>query len=129
MCFNMPDAIDPQLSLFRRQYFQLFEPDFLAWPPAALLKEAGVQSWLYKNLFDDEKNSRLPPQRYQVRVLKPLIGRIEKAIDDPEEDVGFDAARSYCLLSLITETSIGDLFRQARSIPCLSMPSDFPFHR
>lgn len=80
--------MDPQLLLFRRQYYQLFEPDFLAWPPKQLLRDPTVQAWLYAYLFDSDKNSRMPPERYQLRVLKPLASKIEKAIEDPEEDVG-----------------------------------------
>lgn len=80
--------MDPQISLFRRQYLQLFEPDFLAWPPKQLLRDADIQSWLYANLFDSEKHTMLPPERYQLRVLKPLLSKIEQAIEDPEEDVG-----------------------------------------
>ena len=80
--------MDPQLQLFRRQYLQLFEPDFLSWPPKQLLRNADVQAWLFKNLFDHERNARLPSERYQLRVLKPLLAKIEQAIEDPEEDVG-----------------------------------------
>jgi hypothetical protein len=82
--------MDPQLILFRRQYLQIFEPDFLAWPPKQLLRDAHVQAWLFTHLFDSEKNSMLPPERYQLRVLKPLLANIEQAIEDPEEDVGID---------------------------------------
>ena len=80
--------MDSQLLLFRRQYFQLFEPDFLAWPPKQLLKDMGIQRWLYNHLFNVDENSYLPPARYQYRVLKPLVAKIEQAIVDPEEDVG-----------------------------------------
>jgi protein-lysine N-methyltransferase EEF2KMT len=80
--------MDPQLVVFRRQYYQLFEPDFLAWPPKQLLKDADVQAWIYNNLFNHDNNVYLPPDRYQVRVLKPLLAKIEKSIEDPEEDVG-----------------------------------------
>ncbi|KAK8053087.1 hypothetical protein PG996_012388 [Apiospora saccharicola] len=79
--------IDQRLVIFRRQYLQLFEPDFLAWPPLKLLKNADVQTWLYKNLFDASRVAHLPPARYQVRVLEPLIARIEKAIGNSEHDV------------------------------------------
>ncbi|CAJ2510879.1 Uu.00g065040.m01.CDS01 [Anthostomella pinea] len=72
--------IDTQLLLFRRQYLQLFEPDFLAWPPPQLLRSSDAQTWLHKNLFDESRNPRLPPARYQLRVLQPLVTRIEKAI-------------------------------------------------
>ena len=80
--------MDSQLLLFRRQYFQLFEPDFLAWPPEQLLRDPSVQAWLYRNLFSSDKSRYLPPERYQVRVLKSLVAKVEQAIEDPEEDVG-----------------------------------------
>lgn len=79
--------IDPQLLLFRRQYFQLVDPEFLAWPPKELLRLADAQQWLYRNLLDQNRIARMPRERYQLRVLKPLLARIEKAIIDPEEDV------------------------------------------
>ncbi|KAI0539421.1 putative methyltransferase-domain-containing protein [Xylaria digitata] len=78
--------VDLQLRLLRRQYFQLFEPDFLAWPHPQLLRRGDAQAWLFKHLFDESRNPRLPPERYQLRVLRPLIARIEKAIQDPDED-------------------------------------------
>ncbi|KAK6435792.1 hypothetical protein LTR95_008022 [Oleoguttula sp. CCFEE 5521] len=80
------DGIDPQLLIFRRQYLQLFEPAFLAWPPKQLLRDADVQSWLYKHLFNTAVHSYLPSGRYQLRVLKPLLAKIEKAIEDPNQD-------------------------------------------
>ena len=80
--------MDPQLILFRRQYSQLFEPDFLAWPPERLLRDPNVQAWLYRKLFSVDKNHYLPPERYQVRVLKPLVAKIEQSIVNPDEDVG-----------------------------------------
>jgi hypothetical protein len=85
--------MDSGLRVFRRQYLQCLEPDFLAWPDPLLLKESDVQRWLYEQLFDTARISRLPPERYQFRVLKPLIARIERAIRDPEEDVGQHGGR------------------------------------
>ncbi|KAK5127965.1 hypothetical protein LTR85_005082 [Meristemomyces frigidus] len=93
--------MDSQLLLFRRQYYQLVEPDFLAWPPKQLLRDAGVQAWLYKKLFDADGNDRLPPARYQLRVLKPLLAKIEQAIEDPEEDEISDELMTH-LSSLIS---------------------------
>ncbi|KAI1381071.1 putative methyltransferase-domain-containing protein [Hypoxylon crocopeplum] len=78
--------LDPQLLLLRRQYMQLFEPDFLAWPPSKFLKDVDVQKWLYKHLFDPSRNSRLPPESYQMRVLKQLVAKIEKTIEDTGQD-------------------------------------------
>lgn len=80
--------MDAQLLLFRRQYFQLFEPGFLAWPPKQLLRDTSIQQWLYDNLFHEAKITMLPPDGYQLRVLKPLVKKIEESIVDPEEDVG-----------------------------------------
>lgn len=68
---------------------QLFEPDFLAWPPAKFLKNEDVQKWLYKHLFDESRNSRLPPESYQMRVLKQLVTKVEKVIASSEQDVSF----------------------------------------
>ena len=79
--------MDLQLRLFRRQYLQLFQHDFLSWPPKGLLKEADVQKWLYRNMFSPDCNDRLPPERYQFRVLKTLVTKIEQSVEDPEEDV------------------------------------------
>lgn len=87
--------MDPQLILFRRQYLQIFEPDFLSWPPKLLLKNADAQRWLYQNLFNQEENSYLPPERYQLRVLKPLLARIEQSVDNSEEDVGGRPVSQY----------------------------------
>ena len=81
--------MDPQLLLFRRQYLQTFESDFLAWPPKQLLKDNSVQTWLYNNLFDSDKNPLQPTLKYQIKVLKHLISKIEKSIEDTEEDVGW----------------------------------------
>ncbi|KAI0843259.1 putative methyltransferase-domain-containing protein [Hypoxylon sp. FL0890] len=73
--------VDPQLLLLRRQYMQLFEPDFLAWPPPKFLKGIDVQKWLYRYMFDPSRNPRLPPEGYQMRVLKRLIDKIETATE------------------------------------------------
>ncbi|KAF2862431.1 hypothetical protein K470DRAFT_256065 [Piedraia hortae CBS 480.64] len=74
-----------ELLVFRRQYLQLLEPEFLQWPPKQLLKDPSTQLWLSK-IFGQSDNERLPPPRYQLRVLKQLVARIEDCIEDPEED-------------------------------------------
>jgi len=76
-----------QLERFRGQYFQLLELELLDWPQARFLKSADVQEWMYRNLFDRDALQYPPPERYQLRVLKQLVPRIEQAIDDPDEDV------------------------------------------
>ncbi|KAI5928100.1 putative methyltransferase-domain-containing protein [Camillea tinctor] len=93
--------VDSQLLLLRRQYLQLFEPDFLAWPPPQLLRSADAQAWIHKHMFDENRNEKLPPPRYRLRVLKPLLARIEKSIQDPEEDEISDELMNH-LATLMT---------------------------
>lgn len=78
-----------QIDLLRRQYLQLLEPGLLTFPPAELLKRPDVQHLLYHNMFNTENPMFAPTGRYQLRVLKELVRRIETAFTDPEEDVGF----------------------------------------
>lgn len=42
---------------------------------------------MFDHLFNGDRIARLPPERYQFRVLKLLMAKIEKAIVDPEQDV------------------------------------------
>ncbi|KAI1371114.1 FAM86A protein [Hypoxylon crocopeplum] len=65
---------------FCRQYLQL-ERD-LDYPSALLLRDADVQDSLYRRLFADGALPHPPPQRYQLRVLKELMSRIEASIED-----------------------------------------------
>jgi hypothetical protein len=80
-------AIIPQLKVLQRQYFQLVEPHQLRWPDDVMLKHPDVQAWLFREMFDTEQIKSPPPDRYQLRVLKLLVSKLEGAIDDPEEDV------------------------------------------
>ncbi|KAI1778489.1 FAM86A protein [Hypoxylon cercidicola] len=70
------DSIDR----FCRQYLQL-ERD-LDYPPAILLREAEVQDTLYHRIFAYESLTYPPPERYQLKVLKELITRVEASIED-----------------------------------------------
>ncbi|KAI0012588.1 FAM86A protein [Xylariaceae sp. FL0662B] len=65
---------------FCRQYLQL-ERD-LDYPPAASLQREDVQNALHQRLFSDGAIAHPPPKRYQLRVLKELMSRIEDSIDD-----------------------------------------------
>lgn len=76
-----------QLQLFKRQYFQLLRPELLTWPGATVLKMLEVQTWLFEQLFNVENVKFPPPERYQLRVLKKLMSKVESAINNPEEDV------------------------------------------
>ncbi|KAF9737569.1 hypothetical protein PMIN01_05348 [Paraphaeosphaeria minitans] len=89
-----------RLATFHRQYFQLVDPTQLRWLEGRILKDPEVQSWMFSHLFDAEANSTLPPDRYRLRVLKVLVSKLEKAIDDPEEDVRISIISSLCKATL-----------------------------
>jgi hypothetical protein len=65
----------------------LVEPALLRWPPSRTLIAPDVQSWIFSNLFQKTNITSPPPQTYQQRILKTLIGKLEAAVEDPEEDV------------------------------------------
>ncbi len=75
---------DIQLVRFCRQIRQL-DP-FPDYPDRTLLPYSAVQELLYQNLFSEDAPSH-PPLRYQLRVLKELVARIESSIDNWDEYV------------------------------------------
>jgi hypothetical protein len=83
----MADAPTLQLQVLQRQYFQLVEPHQLRWPEDVVLMRSHVQAWMFREMFDAENIKAPPPDRYQLRVLKLLISKLERAFKDPEEDV------------------------------------------
>ncbi|ETS75302.1 hypothetical protein PFICI_12246 [Pestalotiopsis fici W106-1] len=72
--------VDVPLLLFRAQYLQCLDPDFLTWPPTALLRQLDAQVFLYKRIFDPVKVPYRPSVSYEVKVLEMLIDRIQKAM-------------------------------------------------
>jgi hypothetical protein len=78
--------MDPSLTQFYRQYLQqVNEPVF---PSARTLLNPYVQEQIYRYMFEPTQPN-LPPVRYRKRMLKTITERIEAAIEDPDEDVGF----------------------------------------
>jgi hypothetical protein len=59
----------------------------LDYPDADLLRQSSVQEALYEHLFAEGAVPFPPPHRYRLRVLKELLSRIEKSINDWEEQV------------------------------------------
>jgi hypothetical protein len=90
-------ATKSNLLSLRCQYFQLLDLPQLRWPNESVLKKSEVQQWIFRNLFDADNLSTLPPDRYRLRVLKLLISKLERAIDDPEEDVRFPSPLFFVL--------------------------------
>lgn len=74
-----------QVSRFCHQYLQLEHS--LDLPESSLLKTSEVQDALYARLFADGAVRFSPPQRYQLRILKDLMARVEASIDDWDEFV------------------------------------------
>ena len=91
-----------QLQILQRQYLQLVEPSQLRWPDAQVLKRPEVQTWLFLQMFDESSIKSPPPERYQLRVLKLLIAKLERSIVDPEEDVRFPFSSS-CLFHMLAK--------------------------
>jgi hypothetical protein len=80
----MTGQIDPRVSRFCWQNLQV-EPAPV-FPDAELLRDEVVQEAIYERVFSDALPLR-PPRRYQVRVLKELIARIEASIEDWDQHV------------------------------------------
>jgi hypothetical protein len=76
------------LERFRRQYFQLVEVKDLLWPSKDVLRPIESQTWLFRNLFDFNSITYMPPKRYGLRVLKHLLQLIQDSVQYPDEDVG-----------------------------------------
>ncbi len=74
-----------QLDRFCRQYLQV-QLD-LDYPDEEHLRNEAVQQAIFSRLFADHAIAYAPPPRYQLRVLKELMKRIEQSIQDWEEEV------------------------------------------
>ncbi|TKA71711.1 hypothetical protein B0A49_03972 [Cryomyces minteri] len=117
-----------QLNLFHRQYFQLLDLDSLAWPEAKSLRDPIVQAWLYECMFKPDVLDFPPPERYQMRVLKALVARIEDAIVDPEEDGISDDLMSCLSFLLASDLPPESTAAQQRSYVTYSHTSDEDMH-
>ncbi|KAI9754759.1 MAG: hypothetical protein M4579_004544 [Chaenotheca gracillima] len=112
------------IELFKRQYLQLQELDSLAFPPDGLLREASVQARLYVDMFMEDSNPYMPPERYQMRVLKKLISMIENSISDPDEDE-ISSDLMTCLSSFMVKPLPSEsTSAQQKAYVSYSLPSD-----
>ena len=75
---------NPQVSRFCWQNLQVDPAP--VFPDAELLRDEAVQEVIYERVFSDEVPFR-PPPRYQVKILKELMVKIESAIDDWDRHV------------------------------------------
>jgi len=89
-----------QLNLFRRQYLQLQVG--VRYPDPQCLRQEIFQRFLEEELFEEDSVEYQPPKRYQIRVLKELIKRVEASITDWEEEVYISIAIYNILIDLIS---------------------------
>lgn len=82
---TFPQDWEQKLNHFRRQYLQLQVT--IEYPERHYLKHEDFQNELYSQIFSQEALKYHPPQRYQLRVLKELMKRVEDSITDWEEEV------------------------------------------
>ncbi|KAK4032129.1 S-adenosylmethionine-dependent methyltransferase-like protein [Parachaetomium inaequale] len=75
----MQSWVDSQISRFCWQNLQV-DPTPV-FPDAELLRDELAQETIYERVFSDDVPLR-PPRRYQVRILKELIARIESSVQD-----------------------------------------------
>lgn len=71
------------------QYNQQVPAPQLPLPSGTTLLHPATQSTIYERMFnkDNPQAWPLPPVGYRMRVLKMILGRLEEAIVNPEEDV------------------------------------------
>ena len=75
------------VELYRRQYFQLIDPQRLRIPPPDVLILPQTQKFIYTKMFYQSERMLLPPLSYQYRVLKLLLVALQDSFQDSEEDV------------------------------------------
>lgn len=73
-----------QLDRFSRQYFQLERA--IDFPDETCLRSEAFQEALVDSLFNSTAGYS-PPPRYELRILKLLIEKIEQSIQDWDEEV------------------------------------------
>lgn len=74
------DKLDDSVQRYCSQYLQLESSPEL--PAAHLLREAPVQDAIFNRLFKENSVRYGPPVRYQLKMLKELVSRIEASIED-----------------------------------------------
>ena len=77
--------MNSQVTRFCSQYLQL--ESVLDYPELTVLREETTQESIYQQLFGSNSPRYQPPQRYQLRVLKELMRRIENSVEDWDKHV------------------------------------------
>jgi hypothetical protein len=77
--------LQQELKIFRRQYLQLQVK--ITYPAPDSLRQEVFQQTLYDRVFAEGAVEHHPPERYQLKVLKELMRRIESSITNWDEEV------------------------------------------
>ncbi|KAK4151863.1 S-adenosylmethionine-dependent methyltransferase [Chaetomidium leptoderma] len=97
---QMPSqSTNPQVSRFCWQNLQVDPAP--VFPDPELLRDEIVQEVIYERVFSDAVPLR-PPRRYQVRILKGLIARIESSIQDWDQH-GISDNLTFALSQLLSQ--------------------------
>ncbi|KAH8199905.1 hypothetical protein TruAng_005961 [Truncatella angustata] len=104
--------VDEPLLLFRSQYLQCVDHDFLAWPPSTLLRQPDALQFLFRRMFDTEKLLHRPPVQYELRILKTLVTKIERVTGQGVSGSPFQNLRRRLTDLENQETSQGPLATQ-----------------
>ena len=90
-------TLDPRITNFYWQYLQQLEFDKLCFPASSVLLEPVVQAQIQRYMFEAHimysfegslgTTTHLPSERYQKRVIKEIVQRMEGAITDHNEQV------------------------------------------
>lgn len=101
-------ALSPksQIDRFCFQYLQAEQT--LDFPDSAILREDDVQEELFSRLFDPASLDHPPPHRYQLRVLKDLVARIESSIEDWDKHVRLNSHSDSPFKSNATSQGLSD---------------------
>lgn len=83
----MSKAWSKEVDRFCHQYLQV-EPS-LDFPSQEFLRLSEVQDALYARLFADGAVRYGPPARYQTKILKELVAKVEASIDDWDQYVSY----------------------------------------
>jgi len=100
-----------QLNLFRRQYLQL--QTNVTVPDHQCLRQDAFQQALLQDVFSDDATEYQPPQRYQLRILKELMQRIEASITNWEDEVCKFLRQHLYRICLVSN----DIFPISSSLP------------
>lgn len=122
MEIQLPASAGQQLDRFCRQYLQVTHD--VHYPAEEYLRNDTFQHSIYVRCFSEE-DKYAPPPRYQLRILKELVKRIEMSIQDWDEEVSkFDLILTICFSPFCGQGISDDLMNCLAPLLSMSFPSE-----